>query len=168
MNRDGTPIADDLRWGVYVTIQAPTEYVRRCFQEYGVPTDSSGRYAALYRPIHLIGLELAVSVASVALRREPTGVPRALVGDVVACAKRDLAVGELLDGEGGGAVYGKLLPARASLERQSLPIGLASRARIIRPVRKEQLVTYGDVELHADETVIRLRKLLEEANAKHA
>jgi predicted homoserine dehydrogenase-like protein len=146
---------------VYVTFKAPTEYVGRCFLEYGVPTDASGTYAALYRPVHLIGLELGVSVASVVLRREPTGVAQQFVGDVVACAKRDLTPGELLDGEGGGTVYGKLVPASLSLAQQSLPIGLASRSKVVRPVRKDQLLTYADVALQVDETVLQLRKHLE-------
>ena len=53
--------------------------------------DATGRYAALYRPCHLIGLELGVSVISAALRGEATGSPQAFNGDVMATAKRDLA-----------------------------------------------------------------------------
>ena len=66
--RDGRHVPGDLRWGVYVVFEAPDDYVRRCFAEYGVRTDASGGYAALYRPSHLIGLELGISVASAALR----------------------------------------------------------------------------------------------------
>ena len=73
------------------------------------------RHAAMYKPYHLIGLELGVSVASAALRREPTGCPDGWRADVVAVAKRDLAAGEVLDGEGGFTVWGKVLPASASL-----------------------------------------------------
>src|SRR5579872_5705274 len=96
LERDGRPVFRDLRWGVYVVVEAASDYVRRCFAEYGMVTDPSGRYAALYRPCHLIGLELGISVASVALRREPTGVATGFRGDVVAVAKRDLAAGEVL------------------------------------------------------------------------
>ena len=103
--RDGSPVADDLRWGVYVTYQGSTDYVTQCFHEYGIQTDSSGHYAALYRDQHLIGLELGVSVASVALRNEPTGSPTAFLGDVAAIAKRNIKVNERLDGEGGYTVW---------------------------------------------------------------
>src|SRR5215212_7636939 len=101
VERDGRQVQGDLRWGVYAVFEGETDYIRRCFSEYGVHTDPSGRYAALWRPYHLIGLELGVSVASAALRREPTGAAEAWRGDVVATAKRDLAAGEVLDGEGG-------------------------------------------------------------------
>jgi predicted homoserine dehydrogenase-like protein len=99
VERDGRQVQGDLRWGVYAVFEGETDYIRRCFSEYGVHTDPSGRYAALWRPYHLIGLELGVSVASAALRKEPTGAAEAWRGDVVATAKRDLAAGEVLDGE---------------------------------------------------------------------
>ncbi len=129
LHRDGGPVERDLRWGVYVVFEAPDEYVRRCFSEYGLQTDRSGRYAALYRPTHLIGLELGISVASAALRGEPTGAPTGFRGDAVTVAKRDLAAGETLDGEGGYTVWGRLMPARASLAAGALPIGLAHDVR---------------------------------------
>ncbi|MEQ8496111.1 MAG: flagellar biosynthesis protein FlgA, partial [Gammaproteobacteria bacterium] len=106
--RDGSALSRDLRWGVYCTFRAGDEYVRRCFAEYGLRTDASGWYAAMYKPYHLIGLELGISVAAVALRGEPSGAPQAWRADVVATAKRDLAAGETLDGEGGFTVWGKL------------------------------------------------------------
>src|SRR5205809_5179872 len=76
LERDGRPVFRDLRWGVYVVLKAPNEYARVCFREYGLKTDPSSWYAAMYKPYHLIGLELGISVLSAALRREPTGQPR--------------------------------------------------------------------------------------------
>ena len=135
LERDGRPVFRDLRWGVYVTFRAGDDagedYVRRCFGEYGFSTDPSGRYSAMYKPYHAIGLELGISVASVGLRGEPTGAPIAWHGDVVATAKRDLAAGETLDGEGGYTVYGKLVPARG-LARAARP---AARPRARRQAR---------------------------------
>ncbi len=158
--RDGRQVRRSLRWGVYVTFAADSDYVRRCLREYGLITDASGNYAAMYKPYHLIGLELAISVASVALRREPTGAPADFLGDVVARAKRDLRAGETLDGEGGHTVYGHLLPARDSLALQGLPIGLAHGAKLKRPVAAGDLVTRGDVEL-ADGEAVRFRREME-------
>ena len=106
----------------------------RCFQEYGVVTDPSGRISALYRPFHLIGLELNVSILSAVLRGEPTGVASGFRGDVVSTAKRDLRAGEVLDGEGGACVWGKLMPAGDSLRIGGLPIGLANRVALRRDV----------------------------------
>lgn len=134
LHRDGTQVAEDLRWGVYVVFEAPSDYAARCFGEYGVGTHSTGRISALYRPFHLIGLELNISVLSAALRGEPTGFPAEFRADVVATAKRDLRGGELLDGEGGGCVWGKLMPAAKSLAIGGLPIGLANRVRLTRDV----------------------------------
>ena len=139
LHRDGRPVADDLRWGVYVVFEAPNDYTARCFKEYGVVTDKSGRITALYRPFHLIGLELNISILSAALRGEATGAPTAFRGDVVATAKRDLKAGEVLDGEGGACVWGKLLPAneqsadRRSADRAGEP-GTAVARRVCRAV----------------------------------
>jgi predicted homoserine dehydrogenase-like protein len=143
--RDGQPVARDLRWGVYATFAADSEYVKRCFAEYGLVTDESGNYAAMYKPYHLIGLELGISVASVGLRTEPTGAPMGFRGDVVAVAKRNLEAGETLDGEGGYTVWGRLMPARDSLQQRGLPIGLAHGVKLARPVAKGNLVGWRDI-----------------------
>ena len=160
-NRDRSPVLRDLRWGVYVVFRAPTEYVRRCFSEYGLRTDSSGDFAALYRPYHLIGLELGISVASAALRGEPTGSSWSFFADVAAAAKKDLKPGDVLDGEGGYTVYGRLVRAPESLERGCLPMGLASNAKLVHPVKKDALVTYADVELDQRLFSYKLRRSME-------
>ncbi len=161
--RDGTPVPRDLRWGVYVVFRAPAEYTRRCFGEYGLKTDRSGWYAAMYKPYHLIGLELGISVASAALRREPTGAPSAFVADVGARAKRDLAAGETLDGEGGYTVYGACLRAADSLRGRTLPLGLAHGVRLTRPVAAGALVSCDDVTLDRSSAAARLRQELEQS-----
>ncbi len=161
LNRDGTPVERDLRWGVYVVFEAPSEYSARCFAEYGLATDESGRYAALYRPYHLIGLELGISIASMALRHEQTGAPRAFVGDVVATAKRDLRAGEVLDGEGGSTVWGRLMPAADSLTLGGLPIGLAHGAEIKTSVRAGEPVRWADVKLDETAEAVRIRHEME-------
>ena len=161
LGRDGTPLARDLRWGVYVTFAAGGEYARRSFLEYGLRTDASGRYASLYRPYHLIGLELGISIASVALRGEATGAPAAFRADVVATAKRDLADGEALDGEGGYSVYGRLMPAAASLDSGALPLGLANGLRLARPVAAGTVVGWRDVEAPPATPILKLRREME-------
>jgi predicted homoserine dehydrogenase-like protein len=122
LERDGRPVFRDLRWGVYVVLKAPNSYAAACFTQYGLPTDSTGRYAAIYKPFHLIGLELSISVLNAALRGESTGTAREWRGDVVAVAKRALKSGETLDGEGGYTVYGKLVPVVRSLTECALPM----------------------------------------------
>ncbi len=148
LERDGRPVYRDLRWGVFVTFTTANSYSAQCFREYGVVTDESGRYSALYRPAHLIGLELGISVASVALRGEPTGSAQDFTGDVAATAKSDLLPGDILDGEGGSTVYGTLLPARKSIASGYLPIGLAHGVKVVKnPVTAGEMVRWDDVTL---------------------
>jgi predicted homoserine dehydrogenase-like protein len=161
LERDGRPVFRDLRWGVYVTFAGGSEYAERCFREYGLVTDPGGRYTAMYKPYHLIGLELGISVASVGLRGEPTGAPAAFHADVVATAKRDLRAGEDLDGEGGYTVYGRLTPATRSVAIGGLPLGLASHCRLRRAVGAGQPVRWEDVELDPDSAPVRLRREME-------
>ncbi|NMG38069.1 Gfo/Idh/MocA family oxidoreductase [Chelativorans sp. ZYF759] len=158
LERDGRPVFRDLRWGVYVVLEAPNDYAAACFRQYGLPVDSTGRYASMYKPFHLIGLELGISVLSAALRGEPTGQSRVFRGDAVAVAKRDLVPGDVLDGEGGYTVWGKLLPARISLEKQALPIGLAHGLKVIHPVEAGEVVTQHHVEQSLDGQVMKLRR----------
>ncbi|MBB4286093.1 NAD(P)H-dependent oxidoreductase [Roseospira goensis] len=161
LERDGRPVFRDLRWGVYVTIEAPTNYAAACFRQYGLVTDTSGRFAAMYKPFHLIGLELNVSVMSAALRGEPTGSPRGFRADVVAVAKRDLTAGETLDGEGGYTVWGRLTTAAASLAVGALPIGLAHGVRLTRSVAAGAVVRWADVAIDPADEAVALRRALE-------
>jgi len=172
VERDGRPVCRDLRWGVYVTF-APADhgnasnraYVERCFKEYGLVTDPSGHTTAMYKPCHLIGLELGISVASAALRHEPTGAPDVWLGDVAAIAKRDLAVGETLDGEGGYTVYGRLMPAADSRRIGALPIGLAHGVKLGNAVRQGEAVRWQDVIIDESSEVVRVRREMEAAFA---
>src|SRR4029077_14217380 len=149
------------RWGVYVTFAAGHEYVRRCFHEYGIVTDPSGEYASMYKPSHLIGLELGISVASVAVRREATGAATGWRGDCVATAKHDLAAGDMLDGEGGYTVWGQLMPAADSLAAKALPIGLAHHVKLKRAVKSGATVSWEDVEYDASSQAVKIRREME-------
>ena len=161
IERDGRPVPNDLRWGVYVVIEAPNDYTAACFRQYGMNTDASGRYSAMYKPFHLIGLELNVSILSAGLLGRPTGASRDFVGDAVATAKRNLAAGETLDGEGGFTVYGKLLPARTSLEHGALPIGLAHGVTLRRAIGAGEIVGWNDVECDPTLEAVRVRREME-------
>jgi len=161
LERDTRPVFRDLRWGVYVTFAADSEYVARCFREYGLVTDPSGQYSAMYKPYHLIGLELGITVASIGVRAEATGSPICWHGDVVATAKRDLVAGEVLDGEGGFTVYGKLFPAQESIALGGLPLGLAHGVKLINPVKAGQAVSWSDVAFDANSTAVKIRREME-------
>lgn len=161
LETDGRVIDYDIRMGVWVTVEGETDYIRHCFEEYNAHTDPSGRYFALYKRWHLIGLEVGMSIASVALRGEATGVATGWNADVVATAKRDLQPGELLDGEGGYTVWGKLLPAERSLALGGLPLGLAHGIKVVRPVRKGQSLSWDDVEVDTSTSAYAIRREME-------
>jgi predicted homoserine dehydrogenase-like protein len=161
--RDGRDVPHHLALGTYVVFEGESEYVRRCFQEYHLLPDASGRYAALYRPIHMIGLELGISIASATLRKEPTGAPNGFRSDVVATAKRDLKAGELLDGEGGFCVWGRQTPAEHSLERGLLPLGLAQNIRLTRDVAQGAPLTWDDVACDPADPAVKVRREMEAA-----
>jgi len=162
LEADGRVIPYDIRFGVWVVFEGETEYIRNCFKEYMVRTDSSGRYACLYKRWHLIGLEVGISVASVGLRREPTGCPSGFRADVVASAKRDLKPGEILDGEGGYTVVGKLMPAQASLRLGGLPLGLAHGVKLLKPVAAGQPLRWTDVAVDESSYAVKVRREMEQ------
>ena len=158
---DGAEIDGDLRWGVYTVFEAPSDYAVTSFQEYGVRTDSTGRYAAMYKPFHLIGLELGISVANAALRGEATGAPEGFNGDAVATAKRNLRAGDLLDGEGGFTVFGTLMPAAASIATDALPIGLAHGVTLKRDMARDEIIRWGDVNIDLTTQAVTIRREME-------
>lgn len=158
---DGRSIPYDIRMGVWVTVEGESSYIRNCFEEYSAHTDPSGRYFTLYKRWHLIGLEVGMSVASVALRGEATGCPSQWLADVVATTKRGLKPGEILDGEGGYTVWGKLLPVDRSLELGAVPLGLAHDVKVKRPIAADSIVTWDDVDIDTGTRAYELRRLLE-------
>ena len=159
--RDGSPIADHLRWGVYVVCRATTDHMRRFISTHGLVKDDSGEYVAAYRTYHLIGLELGISVVRVALQGEATGSADFFTADVASVAKKDLQKGDVLDGEGGFTVYGRLTEAVDSIAGGYLPMGLSHSAKLIRAVKKDSILTYQDVALDKSQLSYKLRKVLE-------
>jgi predicted homoserine dehydrogenase-like protein len=161
---DGAVIPYDIRFGVWVVFEGETDYIRRCFEEYGVKTDPSGRYACMYKRWHLIGLEVGISVASIGLRGEPTGCATGWQADAVAISKKNLKAGEVLDGEGGYTVVGRLMPATDSLSQGCLPLGLAHGWKLVRNVSAGQAVKWTDVAVDANSTAVRVRREMESSS----
>jgi len=164
--RDERDVPHHLAMGTYVVFEGETEYARRCFREYHLLPDKSGKYAALYRPVHMIGLELGISVASAALRNEPTGAPTGFRSDVVATAKRALKAGEILDGEGGFCVWGKQVPADVSLDKGFLPLGLAHGVKLKRAIGEGEAIGWADVDYDANDSAVKFRREMETAFAR--
>ncbi|MGC5076571.1 NAD(P)H-dependent oxidoreductase [Agrococcus sp. DT81.2] len=161
--REGDWIPHNTQEGVFVVVKATNDYVSECFQEYPWHPDPSGQYAALYRPYHYVGLELNVSIANAVLRGVATGTAVGFTADVVATAKKDLAAGDTLDGEGGFAVYGKLVSARTSVAEGYLPVALAHHVPLKNDVKQGESVRWDDVEI--DDSLAQAIELRRETEA---
>ena len=151
-------IPNDLRWGVYIVIKGQNEYVKNCFRDYGMVTDNSGSFSAIWRPYHYIGLELAQSIYSIALEKKPTGSTFFYNAEVASYAKKDLKVGEKLDGEGGFCARGKLITSSSSKEQKILPLGISDGAILKKDIKKDDIIKLSDVELDLPESVIKARE----------
>ena len=161
LERDGKDVLKDLRWGVYAVLKAPNDYAASCFKQYGMNTDSTGQFSAMYKPFHLIGMELNISIFSAALLNQSTGQTQTFSGDVIATSKRPLKKGEILDGEGGATVWGKLIPAKDSLFNETLPIGLAHGIKLNKDLNEDQILTWKDVDYSLDDPTVAYRRSME-------
>jgi predicted homoserine dehydrogenase-like protein len=161
LERDGRPVFKDLRWGVFAVLEAPNEYAASCFKQYGMNTDNTGKFSAMYKPFHLIGMELNISVFSAALLFQPTGQTQKFTGDVVSTTKKILKKGEILDGEGGATVWGKLVPSKLSLSMEALPIGLAHGIKLKNEIKENEIITWNDVEFSSNDPAISYRRSME-------
>ena len=155
---DKKDVPHDLRWGVYIVLKAQNEYVKNCFKDYGMVTDPSGNYSAIWRPYHYVGLELAQSIYSVALDNKATGFTKNYNADVAAIAKKDLKIGDKLDGEGGFCARGRLITSQKSKKENILPLGLSDNARVKKNINKDELIKLSDVELNLPKEVIDARE----------
>ncbi len=158
MDRNKKDIPNDLRWGVYIVIKAQNSYVKSCFSDYGMVTDQSGTYSAIWRPYHYIGLELAQSIYSIALDAKATGYTKYYNADVASVAKKNLKRGEVLDGEGGFCARGRLVTSKISKEKKILSLGLSDGAILNKDIQKDEIICLQDVELNLPEEVIKARQ----------
>jgi predicted homoserine dehydrogenase-like protein len=159
VNADGSTVPNHLRWGVYVTFTSDAEYSRACWPEYGVATDPSGTYAALWRPYHFIGLEIGPSIASIALNGEATGAPSyGPLAEVVCATRTAMKAGDLIDGEGGYAVYGTVVSGERARRERLVPMGLAYGLRLNRDVEADHPIGEADVSWDESSFLWTLRR----------
>ena len=157
LNRDGSEISNSLRWGVFIVITTDSKYLRSCIKEYGVPTDSTGKYAVMWRPYHFVGMETPISIAKAHLYKEATGSPQNQTCEVVAKAKNNLFVKEVLEGEGGNNTYGVIVEQKYAADNNLLPIGLCDKAKIIKSVNDDDFIRMDEVELNSSSFAANLR-----------
>ena len=158
IDRKKKQVENDLRWGVYIVIKAQNNYVKNCFKEYGMVTDNSGEYSAIWRPYHYVGLELAQSIYSIALDKKSTGHTKFFNADVVAVAKKNLRSGEILDGEGGFASRGRLITSKDSIKGNFLPLGLSDGVKTKKSIKKDDFIKIDDIEIEWKQEILKARK----------
>ena len=145
----------DVAPGVFVVIKTDDEYVR---EEMTYLKMGDGPYFALHRPYHLASVEAPISIAKILLDHESSLVCEKRITEVIAATKKDLVPGDSLDGIG-GYCYRGIADIREDAERENLvPIGLLQNAKVIRPLKTGQLISFDDVEIDTSQSIVRLRK----------
>lgn len=157
---DGKSILENhIAVGVFLVIATDNKLILDEFSP-NLHVGGGGRYAALYRPYHLCGMETPLSIARAALFGEPTGAPvGAPVAEVITVAKKDLKAGDVLDGSGGFNVYGLIERAEVAADEGLLPLGLSCGVRLKEAVVKGEAIRYSMVELREDSFLLKLRRL---------
>ncbi len=121
-----------------------------------------GPYFTLYRPYHLTSLEVPLTAARAVLYgradMQPLDEP---VAEAVAVAKRDLAVGDTLGMIGETDYRGWAMTASDAASADALPLGLAERAKITRPVKAGTALTYADCVPDENLVITQLRAELD-------
>jgi predicted homoserine dehydrogenase-like protein len=131
--------------GVFVYAAAKDPYSVK-YLKYGKLGE--GPLYSFYQPYHLLFFDIASSIARLIDFDDPVIVPLgASIVDVVATAKTDLFPGDRLDGIGGFKTYGLCENHSVVIEENLLTMGLSEGCRIIKPVTKDSVITYDDVDV---------------------
>lgn len=143
--------------GVFVTVSTDNDEIAYQMQYHSM---GPGPLWTLYRPYHLCNLETPLTVAKAIIDGETTIVPMdGLVSECVTVAKKDLKVGETIDGIGGYTTYGSIASLTDSDKNGYVPYGLVTnKTRMKKDVKKGELLTLDDVELDASALIYQLRK----------
>jgi predicted homoserine dehydrogenase-like protein len=156
-----TPVERSIRGGVYAVIDAPSAFPIESLGSYGeiigMIIGKRSKHALIYRPQHFVGHEVAIGIARMMLYGQTCGVPVQRVADVIACAKKRLAPGTVLDGEGGYTVYGLIERANVARAQNLVPLGLTQGAEVLREIPEHGAVTYDQVRLRPSQA-LELRK----------
>lgn len=117
-----------------------------------------GPLYCFYTPYHLCHFEVPLTVARAVLFNDATIAPiHGPCVDVITAAKIDLKAGQVLDGLGHYMTYGLCENHNVTREENLLPIGLAEGCRLKQNIRKDEVITYADIELPRDRLCDKLR-----------
>jgi len=150
--------------GVYVLAANDDPRRTRDLELYKMGT---GPLYSFYTPFHLCYFEVPTTIARAALLGDATIKPVGAHVEVIAQAKQDLAAGTVLDALGGYHYWGSTERAAVARDERLLPAGVVEGCTLLRDVKKDDVLTYDDVELPAGRLVDRLRTEQESLVAPH-
>jgi predicted homoserine dehydrogenase-like protein len=131
--------------GAFVVVHedAPLKKAQLAYYKLG-----NGPFYVFYTPFHLPHIQIASTIGRAVIHRDPTVAPMGgPVCEVVTVAKRDLKAGDRLDGVGGFCAYGLIDNATEARASGALPIGLSENCVLRRDKKKDEVVSFDDVEL---------------------
>ena len=140
--------------GAFVVVHedSPLKKVQLAYYKLG-----DGPFFVFYTPFHLPHIQIASTIGRAAIHADATVSPLAgPVCEVVTIAKRDLKAAERLDGIGGFCTYGLIDNRVVARNTGALPIGLSEGCVLRRPVSKDNVLTFDDVDAPVDGLVLRL------------
>ncbi|MBP2673118.1 MAG: NAD(P)-dependent oxidoreductase, partial [candidate division NC10 bacterium] len=147
--------------GVFVVVRATHPQIQEDLGYWNV--ERTGEYFTFYTPYHLVTNEIPLSIVWAVEDREPTVVPRhGLLTECIGAAKADLKSGTTLDGGGGYTVYSVADLACVAKREGCVPFGLLDKARLIRDVKRDQIITQEMVEVRTDTMLYHLRRIQDE------
>ena len=117
-----------------------------------------GPLYSFFIPYHLVHFEVHNAIGRVVLFRDSIAKPLAgPVVEVCAVAKRDLNAAEILDDYGMYMTYGEAVNVEEMSSKRYLPEGLVEGCKLKRAIKKDEVITYDDVELPPNRLADRLR-----------
>jgi predicted homoserine dehydrogenase-like protein len=149
---DGGTVERSLRGGVYAVFDGPDPDAIRSLASYGeiigmIIGKQSG-HAMIYRPQHFVGHEVPVGIGRMIAYGETVGAPIGEISHVIAAAKKPLAPGTILDGEGGYTVYGLVERAEVARRDKLISMGLTHGAVVREPIPAGGLISDDNVKLN--------------------
>ncbi|MBN9236782.1 MULTISPECIES: NAD(P)H-dependent oxidoreductase [Phyllobacteriaceae] len=140
--------------GVFVIVEATHPRIIERLDDLHV---GKGPYYGLFRPYHLTSLEVPLTAARIMLYGKPDMVPLPRpVAEVCAVAKRDLAAGETFDAIGETCYRSWTMTVEDARAQRALPVGLLEGGKVLKAVKKGELITAGNA---APDTSTRLYAL---------
>ena len=146
--------------GVFVIVEATHPRIVERMDDLHI---GRGPYYGFFRPYHLTSLEVPLTAARIVLYGRPDMVPLPVpVAEVCAVAKRDLAAGENFDAIGETCYRSFTITAAEARAGQAVPVGLLEGGRVLKPVKKGELLTSANAAPDPSTNLFRLRRLQDE------